>query len=100
MQMFRHRPKRIFRFALTFGPAEVRHQNHLRAIVAQVVDGGESFANAGVVRDMNMIAMFFDGNVEIDANENAFPANLEIPNGKFIHLASASCSCSCSCSCS
>jgi len=66
-QMFRDRTQAVLVHALTFRPAQVRRQNHSRAVFGGVVNGGNRGTNARVVFDFAV----FDGNVEIDADEDA-----------------------------
>ena len=51
VQMIGHRPQRIFLDRLSFRPAEVRHQNCLRAVFAEIIDRRQTFADAGVIGD-------------------------------------------------
>src|SRR2546425_9504509 len=78
-------PERVFLDALTFRPTEVRHQNSLRLLLAKIIDRRQRFANPGVVRDFNLVTVLFDRHVEIDASQDALPANIDISNRKFRH---------------
>src|SRR5438128_10111959 len=59
----------------------MRRQNHPRAMFRSVVNRGDGGANACVVVNFSV----FDGNVEVDANENAFALKLNISNRKLLH---------------
>jgi hypothetical protein len=52
---------------LALRAAEVRAEDHLGLVAESVLDGGESFANAGVVGDDAV----FEGDVEVNADEDA-----------------------------
>jgi hypothetical protein len=63
----------------------MRHENRLRPVFAQVLDGRETFANASVIGNGDFAIAVFGGNIEIDADQDAPPAHLEIAEGEFIH---------------
>ena len=75
------RPERIFLDRLSFRPAEMRHQNRLRALLSQIIDRRQTFADPGVIGDDDLAVAFFRRHVEINAHEHAFPAHVEIANG-------------------
>jgi hypothetical protein len=83
MQIIAHRPQRIFLDRLAFRPPEVRHQDRLRA--TEVLDGRQTFADARVVGDGDLAVALFSRNVEIDPDQDALPADLEIAEGKLAH---------------
>ena len=85
-------PERVFLNALALGPAEVRHQNRLRALFAQVIDCGQRFPDPGVVGYFNLIAVLFDRHIEIHPHQRDFSANIGIPKRKLAHVFSCSCS--------
>ena len=49
-----HRAQRFFRFG-PFGPAEMRQQDHLAALVGQFDDGRRDFLDAGGVGDLAVL---------------------------------------------
>lgn len=51
------------------------------------VEGGEGFADAGFVRDDHGAIFFFEGDIEIDADEDAFSGEVEVTNGFLGHKA-------------
>ena len=61
----------------------MRHQDRLRALFAQIIDRGQTFAHPRVVGYNDGAIAFLDRNVEINANEHAFATDLEIAKGKF-----------------
>src|SRR5208337_1092743 len=67
------------RFAL--GPAQVRGQDQARTVPQRVFDGGQSFADAGVVHD----APVFERHVEVHAHENTIATERKITNRKLRH---------------
>src|SRR5271154_6693947 len=48
------------------GASEMRGENEASAVTQGVLNGGESFADAGIVHD----AAVFEGDVEVDAHED------------------------------
>src|SRR5258708_21046893 len=66
---------------LTLGSSQVRSENHPRAMFGCVFDCGYRGADAGVVFDVAV----FDGNVEVNADEDALVAQVEIADGKLCH---------------
>src|SRR5438477_628064 len=59
------RPQAQLRIRLALGPAQVRSQNHPRLVLQRIFDGGQRFANAGVVGDLPAL---IQGDVEIHAD--------------------------------
>ena len=80
------RAERIFLDRLAFRTAEVRHQNRLRAVLPEILDGRQALAHAGVVGDDDFAVALFDGHVEINPNKHAFPAHLQIADREFFHV--------------
>ncbi len=80
-QMFRDRTQAVLIHALAFRPAQMRRQNHSRAVFGGVVNGGNRGANAGVVVDFAV----FDGDVEIYADEDALAFEIKILDGELGH---------------
>ena len=64
-QPLRHRLQAHLRIGLALRPAQVRCQNQARSVTQGVLDGGQGFADAGVVHH----APVFQRHVEIDAHE-------------------------------
>src|SRR4029077_12714679 len=85
MQVFANWPKRIFVNRLALGPAEMGHQNCLRAVIAKVIDGRQAFADSGVISDANFAAANFGWHVEVHPHQHAFPADVEIADRKLRH---------------
>src|SRR5437667_632840 len=85
MQVVSHRTKRIFFDALSFWPAEVRHQNRLRAVFAQVVDGRQGFPNARIISDLDFSRALLGRHIEIDPHKDALAANIEVAQRKLSH---------------
>src|SRR6202022_3088420 len=85
VQIITDRSQRVFLDALTFRAAEVRHQNRLRLLLAKIIDRRQRFADSRVVCDFNLVAVLFDRHIEIDASQNALPANIDISDRKFRH---------------
>ena len=67
--------------SLSFWPAQVRRENHARAMFGRVIDRRQRRANARIVVN----SAVFDGNVEIDSNEDAFAGKFQIPDGELGH---------------
>src|SRR5712692_7608274 len=85
MQMIADWSQRIFFHALAFWPAEMRHQNRFGIALTQIIDCRQTFADARVVRDVDLAVAFFDRHVEIDPHQHAFAAYIEIAKGKLAH---------------
>src|SRR5258705_10311268 len=58
------------RINFSFGAAQVRSQQYFCTVVECIANGRQCFANARVIRDCSV---FIERNVEIDADEYAFP---------------------------
>ena len=80
--MLGRRPQAQLRIRLALGPAQVRSQNHPRLVLQGIFDGGQGFANAGVVGDLPAL---IQGNVEIHADEHAFVGEGKIGDREFSH---------------
>src|SRR4029450_8403077 len=63
-----HRPKRIFLHRFAFWSSEMRYQDNFRAMLAQVIDGGQALADPRVVRDHLPPVSLLKGDVEIHAH--------------------------------
>src|SRR4029453_11728036 len=83
MQKFANWPKRIFLNRLALGPSEMRHQNGFRAVFAQVIDGRQAFADAGVIGHANFAVANFGWHVEVGPHQHAFPTDVEITESEF-----------------
>ena len=68
-QMFRDRTQAHLRIRLTLGAAEMRSQDHVSAMLQCVIDRRKGLDDTGIVGDA---AVLIEGNVEVDANEDAF----------------------------
>src|SRR5881394_2534378 len=66
--------------------------NYLREQKAKIIDRRQRFADSRVVGNFNVVAILFDRHIEIDASQNALPANVDISKRKFRHAYSCSCS--------
>src|SRR5206468_591438 len=85
MQIFADWPQRIFLNRLSLGPAKMRHQNSFRAVIAEVIDGRQAFADSGVISDANFAAANFGRHVEVHPHQHAFPADIEITDRNLRH---------------
>src|SRR6202043_2436921 len=83
MQVISDRTKRIFLYALSFWPTEMRHQNRLRAVFAQVVDGRQAFPNARIIGYLDFSRVLLDRHIEIDPHKHALAANIEVSESEF-----------------
>src|SRR6266480_7199325 len=63
----------------------MRHQNSFRAVIAEVIDGRQAFADSGVISDANFAAANFGRHVEVHAHQHAFSADIEITDRKLRH---------------
>src|SRR5207249_11446142 len=63
---------RILLDGFPFGPAQVRHQNRLCLVFAQIIDRGETFPDSSVVSDMDLSAAQLGRDIEINPHEHAF----------------------------
>src|ERR1035438_5417248 len=66
---------------LAFGTAQMRRKDEARAVTQSVLDGGQGFADAGVVHDAAVV----ERDVEGDAHEDATVVERKIANRKFGH---------------
>ena len=80
-----HRPERIFRSRFALRPAQVRHQNYFRALFSKIFDRRQTFTHARVIGDDHFAIAFFQWHIEIDPDQHAFIAHVEIANGQFGH---------------
>src|SRR5207237_100526 len=83
MQVISDRTKRIFFDALSFWPTEMRHQNRLRAVFAQIVDGRQAFPNARIIGYPDFSSVLLDRHIEIDPHKHALAANIEVSESEF-----------------
>src|SRR5712692_5835999 len=83
MQAISDRTKRIFLYALSFWPAEMRHQNRLRAVFAQVVDGWQACPNARIIGDLDFAPALLGRHIEIDPHKDTLAANIEVSESEF-----------------
>ena len=79
-----HRLHAHLRIRLAFGAAEVRREDHARAVLQRVIDGRQRRANALVAGDF--LPAVGQRNIEIHANEDAFPVQIEVFDRQFCHL--------------
>ena len=70
---------------LAFGTAEVGGENDAGLAAQSVLDGGDGFADARVIRDAGR-RVFGEGDVEVDADEDALAGEIQIADGKLGHL--------------
>ena len=86
MQIFADWPKRIFLCWFSFGPAKMRHQNYFRAVLAQVIDGRQAFADPSVISHANFAVADFSRHVEVHSHEHPFSTDVEITESEFRHF--------------
>ena len=67
-------PQRVFRVRSRFRAAEMGEQDHLAALVGDVLDRGQHAVDAGRVGDLPVLHR----HVEIDAHENALALGIEL----------------------
>src|SRR5260370_32626256 len=79
--MFGDRTKAVLFHALTFRPPQMRSENHARAVFCCILDCRNRGADARVVFGVAV----FDGDVEIDTDENALAFEIKILDGKLWH---------------
>ena len=82
-----HRLHAHFRIRLAFGAAQMRRENHARAVLQSVLDGRYRGANALVAGDL--LPAIGERNIEIHPNEDAFPVQIKIFDRQFGHLRSS-----------
>ena len=92
VQIIGDRSQRIFLDRFSFRPAEVRHQDRLRALFPEIIDRRQTFADAGVIGDGDLPVAFFRRHIEIDPDQDALSAHLEIAQGEFAHCCLSLCS--------
>src|SRR5258707_2918079 len=76
-QMFSYGTQAVFLHSLTLRSAQMRSQDHARAMFGCVLDGWNRGADPGVVFDLAV----FDGNVEVNADEDAPAVQVEVTDG-------------------
>src|SRR5712691_11249880 len=79
--MFGDGSQAVFLHSLTLRSAQMRSQNHARAMFGCVLDGRNRGADPGVVFDLAV----FDGNVEVNADEDALAFEINVLDGKLWH---------------
>ncbi len=79
------RAQRVFLHRLALRPAEVRHEDDARAGLAQELDGGNGCADARVIGDDLAALLFLERDVEVHANQDAAPVQLDVANREFAH---------------
>ncbi len=73
-----HRPKRIFFDRLALWPAEMRHQNNFRAMLAQIVDRGQAFANSRIIGHYLVALALLQRHIEVHPHKDAFPFHIDL----------------------
>ena len=67
---------------LAVGTAHVRQEDHGGVVLQQIADGGQGRHDAGVVvNDSGGLVM---GNVEVTAQEDLFPGDVDVPDGLLV----------------
>ena len=66
----------------TLGAAEVRAEDKASAVLKQILDGGQSCNDAGIVGDYTVL----HGNVEVHAHEDFLTGNVEVAYSQFSHM--------------
>jgi hypothetical protein len=61
----------------------VRAGDHRRALVQQVLNGGQGGADAFVVRD-DAAAVFCHGDIKVAAQQHFFPGNVQVLDGLLV----------------
>jgi hypothetical protein len=69
-----HRAEAHLGDALSVGATEVRHQDHLGPLLAQVLDGGQRLLDALVALDLAVL----EGDVEVDAHDDALASRVQV----------------------
>ncbi len=67
---------------LAVGPAEVAGQNDDGTLSEQCLDRRQCGHDPAVVRDLAVL----EGNVEVDADEDALACRVQVPDGELVHL--------------
>ena len=70
---------------LPFGSPKMGHDDQARTVVKQIVDGGKSRLDAGVVRH----GLAVERHIEIDADQNPLALAIAIPDGIQLHMHSS-----------
>ncbi len=72
---------------LAFGATEVGAKDDLGFVAEGVLDGGDGFADAGVVEDVrvDLGGVGGEGDVEVDADEDALVGEVEVADGELGH---------------
>ena len=68
----------VFGFRFSVRAAMMRTENDFSSLIDGVVDGGKSRANAGVVGDGEGAPIGIERNIEVNADEHAFPTDVNI----------------------
>ncbi len=84
-QVICHRFEGVFGIRTTLGPAQVRAQDHSRAVIEQILDGRQGRPNAGIVAHFAIL----DRYVEIDPHQDLFTFYIDIANGFLLNIASS-----------
>src|SRR5690606_24053090 len=74
--MVGHRLERVLRIDLALRPAQVRREDHRRALLEGVPDGRQRRADARVVTNQPVL----DRDVEVDPDEHAATVEREVAN--------------------
>src|SRR5262245_20378528 len=94
MQIFADWPKRIFFHRLSLRPAKMGHQNSFRAMFAEIIDGGQAFADPGVIGHANFTAANLGRHVKSTRTSPRFPPTSRSRTESFAIIYSYSWSCS------
>ena len=78
MQIFADRAQRIFFRRLSLGPSEMRHQDRLGSVLAQVIDRRQTLPDSRVISDSNFAAARFGRHIKIHAHQHTSPAHIQI----------------------
>ena len=78
-----------FRIRLALGTPQVRRQDDTGSVIERVLDGGQRRLDALVAGDFH-VALFvlLQRHIEIHADENSFPVQIEIAYRKIGHIGS------------
>ena len=74
------RSEGISEIGFSLGPADVGADDDPRALIQQIVDGGQGRPDAGVVRDVSLIV---ERHVEVDAQENPLVRDVDVLDAEF-----------------
>ncbi len=81
-QARRHRLQTHFRIRLAFGPPEVGRQDDAGAVFERVLNGGQRRLDALVAGDFHVAPLILlERHIEIHADEDPLPVQIEIANG-------------------